>query len=53
MLVKAGSDPKQKKLLFSKKITNVNSNVSSSNEAQVTNVLISSESEVKLIIIML
>jgi hypothetical protein len=47
MLAKAGSDPKQKKLSFSKgvKNTNINSNVyyEFSNEANVT---ISSESEV-------
>jgi len=52
MLVKAGSDPKQKKLSFSKEvnITNVNSNVFSvfSNEDKVT---ISSESEVGIIIL--
>jgi len=51
MLLKAGSDPKQKKLFFSKVITNYNSNVSSSTE-DVTNGIISSESKVKLIIIM-
>lgn len=49
MLLKAGSDPKQKKLFFSKVITNDNSNVSFSNENKVTNGIISSESKVKLI----
>lgn len=48
----AGSDPKQKKIIFSKVITNDNSNVSFSNENKVTNGIISSESKVKLITIM-
>lgn len=49
MLLKAGSDPKQKKIIFSKVITNDNSNVSFSNENKVTNGIISSESKVNLI----